>query len=342
MKLKTGRERPSHVLIVRFSAMGDVAMSLRAIWTLRKTYPDVRITVATKQKFARFYDDIPNVTLLCLPSKSSFKDLAGIVKKAKSMGVDAVADIHNTLRGKFIRLCFMLSGVRVAHLDKMRDARKALKNHKGGNVVPIRHNVLRFCDVFAELGLPVPVPTVERVINPIPGIFGKKTGSWAGYAPFASKSMKIYPEDLSRQFVDKLTRVFDRVFIFCGPGKEKEFADSLQQAYPNVTTVFGKTDIWGEMDLMSNLNVIVTMDSSAMHMASIVGTPLVSVWGATHPAAGFHAYGTDMERNCVQLNLDCRPCSIYGEGDCFTRDFKCMRGIPPDMIMEKVMLVAEK
>lgn len=326
-----------HILVIRFSAMGDVAMSVRAVEALRRTYPDLEITVATKLKFARFYQFVPDINILTLPPDGSFRSLWKLMREARKSGVNVVADIHNTIRGKIIRLYFRLHGVRTAHLDKMRAARAALKRNRGAGVVYMRHNVLRFCDVFARAGFPVPEPEAEeRIVRPVPEVFGKKTGRWAGYAPFASKALKIYPEAQSRVLAGMMSAEFDRLFIFSGPGKEKEFAAALEAEYDNVTAVFGRTDIWGEIDLMSNLDILVSMDSSAMHMASIVGAPTVTVWGATHPAAGFYAYGSDVEKSCVQLELDCRPCSIYGEGKCRRGDFKCMRDISPEMIMEKI------
>lgn len=340
----TDNRKPDHILIVRFSAMGDVAMSLRAVSALRKTYPSLKITVATKKKFEKFYRLVPDVNIITLSPDGSFKSLRALIKEAKSLGINYVADIHNTIRGKIIRCAFRFYGAKVATLDKLRGERTALKNRKGAEIVPMRHNVLRFCDVFAALGFPVPEPEPEkRVERAVPEAFGeKKTGRWAGYAPFASKSMKIYPEPLSRQLVASLSSEFDRVFIFSGPGKEKDFAEEMESTYDNVTRVFGRTDLWGEMDLMANLDVLISMDSSAMHMASTVGTPLVTVWGATHPAAGFYAYGMDVEKNCVQLDLDCRPCSIYGEGDCRRGDYKCLFGIEPSDIMKKVRECAPK
>lgn len=314
-------------------------MSLHALRALRNTYPDLKITVATKARFARFYSVIPDVDILQLPPDGSFKSLMALVRAARESGTDCVADIHNTLRGKFIRNVMCLYGAKIAVLDKMRPERRRLVSRNHGGLVPMRHNVLRFCDVFARLGFPVPEPSVSRVRNKIPAAFGEKTGRWAGFAPFASTCMKIYPEEGRRRLVEQMAGEFDKLFIFTGPGREKEFALEMAFSYPNVVSVFGNTDIWGEMDLMSNLDIMVTMDSSAMHMASVVGTPVVSVWGATHPAAGFYAYGSDPDKTAVQVDLDCRPCSIYGEGKCRRGDFKCLSSISPEMIMEKVRQV---
>jgi ADP-heptose:LPS heptosyltransferase len=86
---------------------------------------------------------------------------------------------------------------------------------------------------------------------------------------------------------------------------------------------------------MSHLDAMVSMDSSNMHLASLTGTPVVSVWGATHPYAGFLGWGQSTD-NIVQIDLECRPCSIYGQKPCRRGDYACMNGIAPETIVEKI------
>jgi ADP-heptose:LPS heptosyltransferase len=132
------------------------------------------------------------------------------------------------------------------------------------------------------------------------------------------------------------------VFIFSGPGNEKDFSENMEGLYNNVVAVSGKTDLSGETALISNLDVLVTMDSATMHMATLTGAPFLAVWGGTHPATGYSAYGADWDRNYIQLELPCRPCSSYGEGKCRFGDFRCLAGISPEMILSKVEILLGK
>ena len=86
---------------------------------------------------------------------------------------------------------------------------------------------------------------------------------------------------------------------------------------------------------MSHLDVMLSMDSSNMHMASLTATPVVSVWGATHPYGGFMGWKQPAE-NAIQADLDCRPCSIYGKRPCRRGDLACMNLIRPEIIIEKI------
>ena len=86
---------------------------------------------------------------------------------------------------------------------------------------------------------------------------------------------------------------------------------------------------------MSHLDLMISMDSANMHLASLVNTPVVSVWGATHPYAGFLGWNQSPE-NIVQTDLPCRPCSVYGRKQCLRGDIACMESITPQSIVDKV------
>ena len=86
---------------------------------------------------------------------------------------------------------------------------------------------------------------------------------------------------------------------------------------------------------MSHLDVMISMDSSNMHLASLTDTPVVSIWGATHPFAGFLGWRQTTD-NAIQISLDCRPCSIFGNKPCLRGDYACMQNIAPETIVEKV------
>ncbi|MBP5712127.1 MAG: glycosyl transferase family 1, partial [Prevotella sp.] len=90
-----------------------------------------------------------------------------------------------------------------------------------------------------------------------------------------------------------------------------------------------------ELILMSHLDLMISMDSANMHLASLVNTPVVSVWGATHPYAGFLGWNQSPE-NIVQMDLPCRPCSVYGRKQCLRGDIACMGSITPQSIVDKV------
>jgi ADP-heptose:LPS heptosyltransferase len=91
-----------------------------------------------------------------------------------------------------------------------------------------------------------------------------------------------------------------------------------------------------ELAVVSSLDIMVSMDSANMHIASLFGVPVVSIWGATHPFSGFMGWGQSVAL-AVQSNLECRPCSVFGNRKCFKGTRECLTGISPDTVYARVM-----
>ena len=335
------KQLPKHLLVVRNSAMGDVAMLPHALRALRAAYPDLRITVATRPMFRPFFRGL-DVAFLEVDLKARHHSLRGmwqLAREARRLGVDAVADVHNVLRSKAFRLSMWLHGIPTASICKGRSAKKRALG-TGGRFEPLKHSVVRYCDVFRRLGFVFddPTPATKPVCeNPM----GEKKGVWVGFAPFSAHAGKTYPEPLRRELVGLMAERYERVFVHGGGGAEQTFAEEMEQLYPNVTALFGKVRFAGEMDLMAHEDCLVSMDSMAMHMAALVATPVVSIWGATHPNLGFLGWGSSPDW-ALQADLPCRPCSVFGAKPCKYGDYRCLHAITPEQVVEKVEAVCTK
>lgn len=330
------KDLPQHLLVMRNSAMGDVAMLPHAIRALRKACPALKITVATRALFKPFFEGL-DVGFLEVDTKGAQHSLAGmwrLARTARGMGVDAFADCHGVMRSEAFRVSMWLHGIPCAYIRKGRGEKKRFIATRGADGTTLRHTVSRYVDVFRRLGFEVedPEPAVKI---PRPNPMGEKHGVWIGFAPFSAQAGKTYPDDLCREAVALLAARYDRVFIHGGGGREAEFAAEMERKYPNVTALWGKVRLAGELDLISWEDCVVSMDSLVMHMASLTATPVVSVWGATHPGLGFLGYGCD-PRGVLQGDLDCRPCSVYGGKKCRYGDHRCMRQVTPQMILDRV------
>ncbi len=327
---------PRHLLVVRTTAMGDVAMVPHALRALLAAYPDLRVTVATQRMFRPFFAGL-DVGFLDVDVKGAHRSVAGmwrLAAEARRLGIDAVADIHDVIRSKALRLSMRLHGVRVASIDKGRaDKRRFIRLHDEG-MEPLRHSVVRYCDVFRKLGFefddPMPATRIRR-----PTEFGEKKGTWVGFAPFSAHRGKTYPSPQREELVALLAARHDRIFIHSGGGDEAAFAEEMERRHPNVTALWGKVRFAGEIDLISNLDCVVTMDSLVMHLAALVGTPAVSIWGATHPSLGFLGFGAPAE-GILQEDMECRPCSVFGAKPCKYGDWRCLAAITPERVARKV------
>ena len=334
--LRGGGPVPRHLLVMRTSAMGDVAMLPHALRALTAAYPGLRVTVATRPMFRPFFAGL-DVGFLDVDTRGAHRTLAGmwrLAAEARRLGVDAVADVHDVLRSKAFRLAMRLHGVPTAHIDKGRAEKRAFIRCGGRGMEPLRHTVLRYCDVFRKLGF-VPDDPAPAVHRERPNPFGEKHGVWVGFAPFSAHRGKTYPEAQSRELVRMLSERYGRVFIHGGGGAEQAFAEEMERTYPNVTALYGKVRFAGEMDLIANLDCVVTMDSLVMHLASLVATPVVSVWGATHHGLGFLGYGIP-PGDVLQADMACRPCSVFGNKPCRYGDYRCLKAVTPETVARRV------
>ena len=133
-----------------------------------------------------------------------------------------------------------------------------------------------------------------------------------------------------------------RLYLFGGGKNETPVMNEWAAKYPQVINASALLDgLSQELTLMSHLNVMLSMDSGNMHLASLVHTPVVSIWGATHPYTGFMGWNQDVA-NAVQIDLPCRPCSIYGNKPCMRGDYACLNNVAPETIVEKTMNILKQ
>lgn len=334
------------ILVIRLSAIGDVAMTIPVIYDVARSNPEDSFTVLTQAFLIPvFMNRPPNVEVWGINTKASEKSLRGFWRFTSALvnyDFDAVIDLHNVLRTHIIQWRFRMKGTPVYVLDKNRKGRKMLTRKEHKMFKPLRRVLDRYADVFRAAGLnlteaftslyenhPADLSRMESVI-------GLQSGKWIGIAPFAKHKGKTYPLEKMEEVVRRLSEKEDiTIFLFGGKGYEEGILAHWASLYPRVKSVVGCFSLDSELALISKLDLLISMDSANMHFASLVGTRVLSVWGATHPYAGFYGYRQD-PKDIIQLDLPCRPCSIYGEKNCFRGDWACMTELRPEMIVEKV------
>lgn len=339
------------VLVIRLSALGDVAMLVPVISSVAAKYPQDRFYVMTRVAFVPLFEDLSfNIIPVPVDTKGKHKGFIGLLKLVFGSlfsGYTHVADVHDVLRSKIIRWLMMLSGRKVRHIDKGRGEKRKMIESKVLQP-PLQHSTERYLNVFSKLGFPAEI-TFHSILDFASGdlstlhsIVGEKKGIWIGIAPFARHKGKMYPEDRMERIVKALSEKNDtEIFLFGGGPHEKEVLSRWAAKYEHVTDLSGKLSLDKELLLMSYLDVIVTMDSANMHLASLVRTPVVSVWGATHPSVGFYGYNQDIA-NAIQIDLPCRPCSVFGDLPCILNgSYECMKGISEQMVLDKIQKVLD-
>lgn len=323
--------------------MGDVAMTVPVLRALCGRYGDqVRVVMLTRDFYEPFFNGLP-IEIFNADLYEKHKGVRGIFRLYRELtarySFDAIVDLNYKLYSRLLRRLFWLRRVPTYYIDKGRAEKEELTRSKNKVVRKLRTSIERYTDVFHAAGFDFEVPNVlpPRPVREIPQFAGEKRSAWIGIAPFAKHRGKVLPLATIRATIELLAQRTPqaRLFIFGGGRAEQMAADSLVAWYPSCVSVVGKTNLRGEIDLIANLDVMLSMDSSAMHMSSLVGVPVVSVWGATHPAAGFLGLGQS-EQDVVSVDMECRPCSVYGRKPCVRGDSACLDRITAKMVVDRL------
>ena len=329
-----------HILVIRMSAMGDVAMTVPVLRAFSQQYPDVKITVLTRKFFTPFFRDIPNINIFSIDVKRKHKGVIGLYRlsrELKKLKVDAVADLHNVLRSKILKM--FLTGLPFTQINKGRAEKKALTAGKEFKQLKSTHQ--RYNDVFEALGFKIDLsnplfPEKRTLSKDTQLLLGNKTQKWIGIAPFAQYESKMYPLNLMEQVIKQLSNS-SKILLFGGGESETKKLDEIQSKHDNVLNLAGKLSLDRELDIISNLDIMLSMDSGNAHIAAMLGKKVVTIWGVTHPYAGFYPFNQNMDW-AILTNRDKYPkipTSIYGNKH--PKDYKdIMRSISPEKIVSKI------
>ena len=325
--------------------MGDVALTTPVLKGMREQYPEVEMVLLTRAPFKPFFSGIRGLQLFLPDLKKRHKGIPGLVRLFKDIRrqseIDYVIDLHDVLRSKILKFIFKLNGIPSATINKGRGEKRSLIT--GKNKKQLKHSVERYCDVFEKAGYHV-TPSKENWISPSPEIQLKKSyiddmrGVLnIGVAPYAKHKLKMWPEDNMIRLLGLISEKNKCRFWFFGGIDEKEKLEELSKKIPDSFSLAGELSLDEELLFMSKLDLMIAMDSSNMHMAALVGTKVISIWGGTDPLGGFSAW-MQPDNFSIRIpveELTCRPCSIYGTGKS-RNDLACMKLLTPELVFNRI------
>lgn len=341
------------LLLLRFSAMGDVALLAPVVQAFMLRYPDRGITLVTRQKFAVFFEQFPNVRIVGADFDGRHKGFGGLVRlfsELRQLGpFEVVLDAHQNLRSAVLKSLFRLVGVPSVTIDKGRSEKKKLTRKANKIRRRLAHSVERYARVFDEAGFELqpdrpfqfsPFTAAEDELTAFLSRESIPTDTpWLGIAPFAQHLQKIWPFDRFAPLLDQLyAEQFLTIFLFGGGASEIARLETLRQRFPQVVLVAGQLSLAAELALIRRLDGMLCMDSGNMHLAALSNVPVLSIWGATHPDAGFGPWGQG-EEAILQIPTDaltCRPCSVFGNKPCWRGDLACLNDISVGAVATRV------
>lgn len=339
-----------HILVFRLSALGDVAMCLPVLRCLTQAYPDVRLTILTRERFTPLFDELPNVDFVIPELYGKHKGIRGLYrlfKTLKQLRPTHIADLHQVLRTKVLMTYFMpYFWIKKARLNKGRAAKKRLTRPKVKTLVPLVPQIHRYAQVFERLGFPISLDAHEFPPRPLcpntEALALDQNRKWIGIAPFAAHKGKQYPLDFMQKVVAFLQQDY-QVILFGFGREERTQLDIWAKAYKHVANATSVYAFDAELRLIAQLDLMLSMDSANAHLAANYGVPVLSLWGATHPCLGFAPFGQP-EKNCLTADrkqYPFLPTSVYGKK--MRKGYQdAMRTIDPKTVLEATLEVVGK
>ncbi len=334
------------IAIVRFSAIGDVALWVPVVQKVLATYPTLQIVFFTKKNTAFLLQNIERCSVEIIDTEVH-KSIFSIYQMAKifnqKYNFTAVVDGHRVIRSwlftKFLKATLK------SFITKGRTEKNKIISSK--KITTLQQTTHRYARALAKIGLPIELQWHLPSIN-ISSSDKTNAVLWLaadkkpliGFAPFAKHAAKMLPAAQLQKLIQLLANKNATIILFGGGEAEVQQFKIWEQQFSNCKSAHA-LPFATQVALMSSLAVMVCMDSANMHLTALQGIPTVSVWGATHPAFGFGPVGNS--HTIIQLpnnQLPCQPCSVFGNVPCSNKQqpYACMNLLNMEAVMNKVLL----
>ena len=340
------KNRVNRLLVIRLSALGDVAMTIPVIKAITTQYPEVEITVLTRPFFKPIFEGLDHVTVFGADVEQKYKGIHGLwrlYRQLATMDFEAVADLHNVLRTNILKRYFKWSGTPFLQINKGRAKKKELTRANNKQLKQLKTTFERYADVFRNLGFEVNLGEAalkqrETLPEKTISVLSRDRNKWVGIAPFAAFEGKMYPISLMEEVIEQLNNTNKyKILLFGGGAKESEILQEIEMKYVHVINTASRHSFTEQLALISNLDLMISMDSGNAHLAAMYGIPTITLWGVTHPYAGFYPFGQDPE-NALLADRDqypLIPTSIYGN-KCPKGYEKAISTIEPAQIIARI------
>lgn len=339
------------VLVQRYSALGDIMILLPILHALKSQNPDIDLAFVSRSYLKPLFSS-GDISFFGADLRGKHKGFLGLWRLSREIkhafNPDLVIDQHSVLRSRLVNFFFRIQGVKVFRLRKNRAARKQLTRKENKVFEPLTPIHQLYQNTFRQAG-------IDFIFNPheiaeLPYVLQIDSAKWwaqvknktnIGVAPFASHRAKAWPLEKMQDLLQQLSNTNTTFFFFGDAAEHNQLTNLGEQAKISFHVVAGKLSIDQELALMRHLDVMIAMDSANMHMSAWAKTRVVSVWGATHPFAGFAPYG----QNAVDMvgisnkELACRPCSVFGNKPCWRGDYACLNTLSSNQVLERFEVV---
>ncbi len=319
--------------------MGDVAMTVPIVRLVKRDFPATKISILTKPGYIEIFREFKDANIIAIDLEEKHKGLLGVVKlyyELKQLGIDAVIDLHGVLRTNFLKF---LWGRNFYQIDKGRNEKEKLI--KGKHFKQLKTTHQRYLDVFKN---------INYNLNFSKTVFPKKTNlsghaitnkidfnkKLIGIAPFAKHKAKTYSLEKMKEVMESISKEHT-ILLFGGEENEGKQLKIISEGNENIFSLAEGFTLSDQLDFISNLDLMISMDSANGHLAAMYGVKVLTIWGVTHPYAGFAPFNQNSKYSIlVDKNRYPKiPTSIYGNKS--PEEYKqAINSITPEEIIKKI------
>ncbi len=337
----------SKLMLIRFSSLGDVVLATSALEALVDQAPNCEIWLATKDPYLELFGGDPRISRIVHFSKHDLSNFIHLLRKAQSIrnGFDATVDLQSDLRS-FIFSHLLDSRYRVRFHKGHLERRRMLGSVAGGGFEP-RSVVQGYIEALRHLGIRAKfyMPRIhviqdarenaDRILKS-EGV--REIDRIVAINPGAKWPTKRWLPERFARVCDLFAR--DSKVIILGDDSDRSFvSEILSKVSSDAVILTGKLTLKLLAAVLEKCDVLLTNDSGPMHLAEAVGTPVVAVFGPTHPYLGFAP--VNPRSRVLSAELSCSPCSLHGERSCRYDKVRCMGEISANAVISELRAVLE-
>lgn len=323
------------ILIIRLGAIGDVVLTSPAVLNLKLSFPEAKIFFLVRRRLAGLLELFAGVDeILGFPENAGFRDLFRMGEYLDTFGFDMVVDLHGNIRSKYLR-SHIVAPIKVQYSKRRFERWQAIRFNKINPAPPhtidLYNSAVERCGgrVFARR----PILHLDRrehrrlaFDNPLRVI---------AIGPGASFPPKKWPADRFRSLAIQGFEQIPANIVLLLTENEREMAGIGSTIPGDRLRIFIDADLKELAGIISESDVLVCNDSALAHIGSAVGTPVIAIFGPTHPTLGFSPRG--MKDIVVQVDEFCRPCSLHGNRPCYRGRQYCFDRISVDDVLGRVV-----
>ncbi len=326
----------NNILVIRLGSIGDVVLASAPILNLKLSFPDSKIFFLTREQNAPLAGMMTGVDeTISLPRKISLLELFRTGEFFDKHGIDIICDLHGNFRSNYL-MRHIAAPVKAQYPKRRRERFMAVKLHRSSanppHTIDLYNAAVTACggDVFTRRPLLRP----SRISRPV------ANKPLVAIAPGASYPTKQWPPKRFRELVTRLRAENAADIVLLLTEKDKPLYESdVMDKSPDIRVIIDASlpDIAAEI---ASANLLLSNDSGLMHIGSAVGTPVLALFGPTHPTLGFSPRG--WHDRIIQVEEPCRPCSLHGKRPCYRDKQYCFDRIEVDYVFGQIIDALEK